>query len=95
MDQHNIDKEVMYSLLKLIETTTPTDQIQNDLAQRSYDFSYGDEVEKYMIEDAMMFKTLGISFDVYKLTMTDNPSYNLSKDKLEKILITIKKFWDK
>jgi len=96
MDSHNIDKEVMATLLKLIETTIPTTDMQNDLAQRSFKVGHPIDGQFEIIkEDALRWKNLGISFEVYKTTMIDNPSYNLTKEQISDILIRIKEQWER
>jgi len=96
MDSHNIDKEVMDTLLKLIETTIPIGQMQNDIAQRTYKIGHPfDGQYEGIMEDALRWKNLRISFEIYKATMIDNPSYNLTKDQISDILIRIKEDWDK
>ena len=95
MDKHNIDKDIMISILDLIETTIPIEDIQNDIAQKTFKIgSPSDGLFESIIEKALTFKELGVSFEDYKETMGKYVSYNLSNEQVLEVNSTIEKRWE-
>ena len=94
MDKHNIDKDIMISILDLIETTIPIEDIQNDIAQKTFKIgSPSDGLFESIIEKALTFKELGVSFEDYKETMGNYISYNFSKEQILEVNSIIEKQW--
>ena len=96
INNNNIDREVVLSLVNLIGSTFPVEDLRNDIAQTTYKIGLvEDDVESRMLREAMDFKDLKVTFENYYATMLENNVNGLESEKLEKILSLIKREWFK
>jgi hypothetical protein len=96
INNNNIDREIVSSLVKLIGSTFPVEDLKNDISQTTYKIGMvEDDVENRMLREAMDFKDLKVKFENYYATMLENNVDGLEPEKLEKILSLIKKEWFK
>jgi hypothetical protein len=94
IDENGLDKDVVSSLVKLIESTFPIEELKNDISQRTYKIGIDeDDVENIMLEEAIQFRSLNVKFEDYYKTMIDNNVRGLEQGRLEKILTNIKTHW--
>lgn len=94
IDENGLDKDTVTSLVKLIESTFPIEELKNDISQRTYMIGLNDDdIENTMLEEAIQFRSLNVKFEDYYKTMIDNNVRGLELERLEKILSNIKTYW--
>jgi len=95
INNNNIDKDIIYSLLEIIEKTTPIEYIKNDISQNEYKLNKYEfsEFEEKLRNLANGLRLLGVSYEVFRRTEMQNSYANIEKKDLEIILSNLKNNW--
>ena len=95
INNNNIDKDIIYSLLEIIEKTTPIEYIKNDISQNEYKLNKYEfsEFEEKLRNLANGLRLLGVSYEVFRRTEMQNSYANIEKKDLEIILSNLKNKW--
>lgn len=95
INNNNIDKDIIYSLLEIIEKSTPVEYIKNDISQNEYKINQYEisEFEEKLMNLANDFRHLGVSYEVFSKTQMKNSRADIDKKELEKILSKLEELW--
>jgi hypothetical protein len=98
INNNNIEKDVAYQLLTLVEKTIPINFIKNDVAQNDYKYQnelkMDNELEESIIEQAHELKQLGLAFEKYASVVFVKMYPNIQEKESKIILMKIKDIWE-